>query len=176
MRIFLTGFMGAGKSWTGTRLAHLLEVPFVDLDAEIEALTGMTISNIFTQHGEAAFRAIETETLREFAQDEAFVLSTGGGAPCFNDNMVWMNDRGTTVFLDPAIPVMLSRLEAGRAHRPLLKDARELEEFVRKMLDQRRPVYEQANLHIRYDNPELDVANLLLERLVARRVNQSVPN
>jgi shikimate kinase len=161
-RIFLTGFMGSGKSHTGERLAGLLGLPFIDLDAEIEGRTGQTITDIFAGRGEAAFRELERDTLHEVAgQTDAFVLSTGGGAPCFHDNMRWMNEQGTTVFLDPPLSVLLGRLEAGREHRPLLQNTDELATFVTQKLAFRRPDYEKAKIQLCLADPTADVARLL---------------
>lgn len=163
-RIFLTGFMGSGKSYTGQRLAELLGLPFIDLDAEIESRAGQTITAIFAERGEAAFRVTERDVLRELAGGEAFVLSTGGGAPCFHDNMRWMNQRGTTVFLDPPVSVLLGRLEAGREQRPLLQNTGELEAFISQKLAFRRPDYEKAAIQLCLADPTADVARLLSAR------------
>lgn len=157
--------MGSGKSFVGSRLATELGVPFIDLDAEIEATAGKTISAIFADAGEAEFRRLETETLRATAARPAFVLATGGGAPCFHNNMAWMNANGTTVFLDPDLEVLVARLEAGREHRPLLQSGMALRKLVADKLAARRPVYEQAA--IRLSGPEADgaVEGVLLDRL-----------
>lgn len=168
MRIFLTGFMGAGKTYVGRRLAELLDLPFVDLDAQIVDVTGLSINEIFARHGEAAFREMEATALREFAADDAFVMSTGGGAPCFHGNADWMNERGTTVFLAPSLDILVARLEAGRAERPLLQSAAELREFIETKLAARRHFYEKAHIHVRYTDAETDVARLLFRQLSAQ--------
>lgn len=163
--IYLTGFMGSGKSFTGRQLAELLHLPFIDLDDRIEAAAGKTISEIFEQDGEPAFRIIERDALRATATEDA-VIATGGGAPCFHDGMDWMNTHGATVFLDPPLSVLLPRLEAGRAHRPLLQDAASFAEDIAARLAIRRPVYEKARIHLRPTDPKADVARLLYDYLV----------
>ncbi len=157
--------MGSGKSYTGKRLAEVLGLPFLDLDEAIERSAGKTISRIFAEDGEAAFRALETQTLRETANLPPTVVSTGGGAPCFNGNMDWMNQHGTTVFLDPPIRVLLERLEIGRDHRPLLQPAKELETFITNKLASRRADYEKAQVQLVLADPEAEVERLL-ERLL----------
>lgn len=159
--------MGSGKSYVGSRLATLLGCPFIDLDDEIERRAGKTISRIFAEDGEAVFRQQETEALRATAALSATVVATGGGAPCFHNNMTWMNANGVTVFLDPELEVLLARLEAGRAHRPLLQSAAELKELVTTRLESRRPVYEQAQLHLRGPEAEGEVEDVVMERLRA---------
>lgn len=160
-RIYLTGFMGSGKSFTGQRLAELLSIPLIDLDGEIESTAGMTISEIFATEGEKAFRIRERDALRATAETPSAVIATGGGAPCFHAGMDWMNDNGITVFLDPPLAVVLARLEEGRSHRPLLQSPEELEIQVSARLAARRLTYEKARIHLRPTNPNADVARLL---------------
>lgn len=159
--------MGSGKSHVGSRLAILLGCPFIDLDDEIERRAGKTISRIFAEDGEAVFRQQETEALRATAALPTAVVATGGGAPCFHDNMAWMNANGITIFIDPELEVLLARLEAGRAHRPLLQSAAELKELVTTRLESRRPVYEQAQLHLRGPEAEGAVEDVVMKRLLA---------
>jgi shikimate kinase len=159
--------MGCGKSYVGSRLATELGLPFIDLDAEIEAPAGKSISAIFREDGEAEFRRQETEALRATAALPAFVLATGGGAPCFHDNMAWMNAHGTTIFLDPDLEVLLARLEAGRAHRPLLQSGTALRQLVVDKLAARRPIYEQAVIHLRGTEADGAVECTLMDRLSA---------
>lgn len=166
MHIFLTGFMGAGKSYTGRRLANLLDVSFIDLDERIETYAGKTINRIFAEEGEAAFRQAEADALRSLQDEVPAVVATGGGAPCFHNNIDWMNANGTTVFLDPPVAVLVQRLAAGRAHRPLLHAAEELEAFVEKKLAQRRDDYEKSKIHLQPTDPTTDVARLLHAELV----------
>ena len=87
MRIFLIGFMGCGKTTIAKQLATLLNYQFIDQDHEIERRMGMEVSKIFEVHGEKFFREIEHQCLEEFSSHENIVFSTGGGAPCFFDNL-----------------------------------------------------------------------------------------
>ena len=163
--IYLTGFMGSGKSHTGHLLADLLGLSFLDLDAAIEGGAGTTISKIFADDGEDAFRELETVTLRQTAELPPSVVSTGGGAPCFNDNMEWMNRRGVTVFLDPPISVLVERLETDRAHRPLLQSTNDLAYFIIEKLTSRRHHYEKAQIQVVLSNPNAEVERLLMRLL-----------
>lgn len=159
--------MGSGKSHTGHLLADLLGLPFFDLDAAIEAGAGKTISKIFADDGEGAFRTLETAALRQTAELPPTVVSTGGGAPCFNDNMEWMNRQGITVFLDPPVSVLLHRLEIGREHRPVLQPAKELETFITEKLASRRHHYQKAQIQVVLVDPNAEVERLLVRLVVS---------
>jgi shikimate kinase len=112
MKIFLIGLPGSGKTTLGKQLASKLNIPFLDLDEEIEKKEGKTVREIFAERGENAFRKIESLCLLELARSEKkFVLSTGGGAPCFFENMDEMNDAGITVFLDVPLDEISVRLQ-----------------------------------------------------------------
>ena len=103
MRIFLTGYMGAGKTTLGKAFAREMNVPFIDLDWYIEERFHKSIRELFTERGEASFRELERNMLHEVGEFEDVVVSTGGGTPCFFDNMEYMNGCGQTVFLDVLI-------------------------------------------------------------------------
>jgi shikimate kinase len=165
MRIFLIGFMGSGKSYTGKRLAATLGYDFYDLDALIEAQEGCKIAAIFEEKGEARFREIEQQTLHRTADWEDVVISCGGGTPCFFDNMEWMNARGITIWLDPAVKTVLSRLQRKPHKRPLLAGLdteAQWMEFIERKLEERRPFYEKAQLMYRQTNEEADAAEELV--------------
>ena len=95
----MIGFMGSGKSTVGKRLAANLKWSFIDLDERIETETGMKISSIFSEKGELHFRHIESKVLRDLKNEENTIISTGGGTPCFNENMDFMTRTGLTVYL-----------------------------------------------------------------------------
>ncbi len=99
MKIFLIGFMGCGKSTKAKQLAQLLACPVIDLDVVIETQTGQTIANYFAQNGETAFRQLESETLKNYAYPVNCIVATGGGLPCFLNNINWMNANGITIYL-----------------------------------------------------------------------------
>ena len=98
MRIYLVGFMGSGKSSLGQRVAANLEVPFFDTDSVIEAQAGMTIPEIFETFGELYFRQVESDILRQTTFYTKSLNATGGGLPCFEDNMAWMNVHGAVSY------------------------------------------------------------------------------
>ena len=146
MKIFLVGFMGSGKSYWGSRWAERYQLSFADLDTLIGERENKTIAEIFGQRGEAYFREAETACLRSFPTDASFIMACGGGAPCFNDNMKWMNERGTTVYLAASPQLIYDRVIGEIDKRPLLKhtDASSLLSFIEQKLKEREPFYKQA--------------------------------
>jgi shikimate kinase len=154
MRIFVLGFMGAGKSFLGKVLAERLGYNFVDLDEMIEAKMAMPIPSIFQQLGEPAFRIIEAECLRGTAQHERLVVATGGGTPCFLDNLDWMNDNGITVYFSASSKLLAERLLTEKANRPLIAELPndELDSFIAAKLSERAPFYERS--HLKFLVPE----------------------
>lgn len=146
-RILLVGFMAAGKTTLGKALARDLGLQFIDLDHYIENRYRCTVSQLFAERSEEAFRQIERNLLHEVAEFEDVVISTGGGTPCFFDNMEYMNAQGITVFLDAAVDVIHTRLTIARVQRPLVmgKTAEELRQYITDMLARRLPYYTQAH-------------------------------
>lgn len=122
MKIYLIGLPGCGKSTLGKQLAQKLNVPFIDLDAEIEENERMTIKEIFKYRGENTFRRVESQLLKKISgENEEFVMATGGGAPVFFDNIEVMNKLGITIFLDvPAREIANRILKSNKEERPLL--------------------------------------------------------
>jgi shikimate kinase len=120
VRIFLTGFMGSGKSTVGRRLAARSGAAFVDLDRAIEEASGRSVPELFAATGEAEFRDLEARALRATAALEDAVVATGGGVPLDPANRSWMRRRGTVVWLDVPAPVLMERLAAAPGQRPLL--------------------------------------------------------
>ena len=145
-RIFLTGYMGAGKTTLGRALATKLGVEFIDLDNYIEKRYHKTISAIFAEKGEEEFRNIERNMLHEVGEFENVIISTGGGTPCFFDNVEFMNRQGTTVFLDVPEERLFIRLSIARSKRPLIKEKNdeELKAFITEQLGKRRTHYSKA--------------------------------
>jgi len=163
--------MGSGKSYTGKRLAERLNFDFQDLDDAIEAKAGKTIRAIFAEEGEAHFRQLERQCLQELGEQPTLVVATGGGAPCFFDNMEVMNTAGLTIFLDIPVDILAQRLKPEIAHRPLLasKSEAELQAFITQKLAERRPFYEQAKVIYHQKSTEEAVAEKLEE--VLREMN-----
>lgn len=164
MKIFLIGFMGCGKSTMGKRLAQKLGYTFIDLDYQLEKSMGMTIGEYFAAYGEQAFRELESETLKTFAYPANAVVATGGGAPCFFDNMDWMNENGTAVYIEMSAHALAKRLEGGKEKRPLLRDLNESQmiEFIENKLDERAPFYKRASLTINGINLTADAMRALI--------------
>ncbi len=123
MRIYLTGFMGSGKTTVGRKLAERLTVPFVDLDHEIERRTHKTVRELFEAEGEGAFRRLETEALRATQAYPDVVVATGGGTVAFAGNLNLIRQAGISVWLNPAFQTIADRIgAAGKRDRPLFKD------------------------------------------------------
>lgn len=155
-RIFLTGYMGAGKTTLGKAFARALNVQFIDLDWYIEERFHKSIPQLFTERGEEAFRRLEQAMLHEAGEFEDVVISTGGGTPCFFDNMEYMNRQGQTVFLEVPVEVLFRRLRVAKQQRPVLqgKTDDELCTFIGKALQRRLPFYTQARY--RFDGSRLE--------------------
>lgn len=145
-RIFLIGYMGVGKTTLGKALAKALDLEFVDLDLFIQARYQKSVSQLFSEFGEEWFRKTENQLLKEVGDFEDVVISTGGGAPCFFDNMDYMNKQGKTVYLKAKPEVLAERLSSCKEKRPLLhgKTDEELYEFVKFNMEKREPFYSKA--------------------------------
>lgn len=157
MRIYLIGYMACGKTTLGKELAHKLSLSFLDMDKYLEKKYFKTIPQIFEEEGESGFRLREQACLHEIAEFEDVVIATGGGAPCFFDNMAVMNRTGICIFLDVEAEELANRLLSAKVDRPLVrgKSPEELVRFIENMLEKRRPYYEQANYIITGSNIRL---------------------
>lgn len=163
--IFLVGFMGAGKTTFGKKLANKLGLQFVDLDTEVSIKENSSVKEIIEQHGIDYFRKAEADTLRKLDLDKK-LISTGGGTPCYFDNMEYMKRRGVVVFLNIDEGVLYSRLKATDLNeRPLLKglDDEGLKKFIHEKLSERLPVYNQAHFQF---NPVMDKMETLTNMLL----------
>lgn len=146
--IFLVGYMGSGKTTIGKLVANEIGYQFVDMDAVIEAQQGQTITQIFAERGEQEFRLLEQKCLHDLSQNNDIIISTGGGAPCFFDNMSFMNKHGHTIYLKLSAEELAQRLELiGISKRPILvgKSSEELRTFIADALNKREPFYSQAS-------------------------------
>ena len=150
MRIYLIGYMGCGKSTLGLKLAGELDLTFIDLDKYLEERNYKTVPQIFSEFGEEGFRLRERRALEEVSEFTDVVVATGGGAPCFYDNMELMNRTGITVFLDIETSIIAERLIKSKTERPLIagKSKAELVRFIQESLKKRKPFYEQAQIRI----------------------------
>ena len=155
-RIFLIGYMGAGKTTLGKAFARSMGLTFIDLDWYIEERFHKTVRQIFAERSEEGFRELEKRMLHEVADFEDVVIATGGGTPCFFDNVEYMNQKGETVFLDVSQEVLFRRLKVAKQQRPLLaqKNDEELKAFIADALGKRVPHYSKAKHVFRADELE----------------------
>ena len=144
--VVLIGMMGAGKSSIGRRLASRLCVPFVDADIEIEKAAGMSISEMFTAHGEPYFRAGEMRVIARLLESGPQVLATGGGAFMNAETRATVRAKGISVWLRATLEVLNRRIKR-RGDRPLLKNA-DPADTLRRLIDERYPVYAEADLTV----------------------------
>lgn len=154
MKIFLIGMMGAGKSYWTKKLSKKLKLGGYDLDSLIELHEEKTIAEIFTEDGEAYFRKTEAKLLRWFGEKKGYVVATGGGTPCQEENMQWMNSQGITIWIDEPVEVLVERLKPEKEHRPLIRDLSDeaLHDFLVKKLVERYPFYLQSTYHLQGKN------------------------
>jgi shikimate kinase len=148
MKIFLIGFMGSGKTYWGKIWAKQNLLLFFDLDEVIEEQEKKTIADIFEVNGEDYFREKETMALKTFAGMDNCIIACGGGTACFNNNMQWMNDNGTTVYLSATPQYIYNRVFEEKGKRPLFfnLDKDELASFIENKLKEREPFYRQAKI------------------------------
>ncbi len=153
-RIFLLGMMGSGKSHWAQRIAEKTNMDWMDLDQQIEKDTSMTIKEIFAANGEEYFRGKEKDALHELSAYDNIIIATGGGTPCFHNNMQWMNEHGITIWIDEPVDVLAERLKKEKEQRPLIKDLsdEDLHEFLSRKLAERSPFYLQAQHHLKGSN------------------------
>lgn len=146
IRVFLMGFMGAGKTTLGKALAKDLNVSFIDLDQYIERRYMKSVSQIFASRGEQGFREIESRLLREVGDFDDVIVSCGGSTPLIGDNMEYMLSHGQTVYLKCDNETLLRRLKVARSQRPLIasKSDDELEAFIEDETRRREPGYLKA--------------------------------
>ncbi len=152
--IFLIGYMGSGKSYWGKKWALANNYQFIDLDTIIEEHEGKSVAEIFDTKGENYFRKMETFFLHSFNENNHVIFATGGGTPCFNDNLNWMNEHGVTIYLKASPQQLLMRLIHEKEKRPLLKNIEDenLEAFISKRLFDREEFYLQAKIILNVDS------------------------
>jgi shikimate kinase len=157
--LYLVGFMGAGKSTIGARVAELLQWSFIDLDTRIEERVGETIRELFRREGEGYFRALEREELRRVCREREVVVALGGGAFCNAENQAIIRTTGASVYLEASADVLFARCTTTQV-RPLFTTR----EAMTELLERRRPMYEMANLRLDVTGLTIDEA---AERIVA---------
>lgn len=170
MKVYLIGMPGSGKSTLGKSLARLLGYTFVDLDERIVRREGMSIPEIFELKGESYFRQAEKLALQTTFEEQNILVATGGGTPCFFDNMEQINLHGTSLFLNIPLKHIAARVGPGKNQktiRPLFagKNKTQVLESLQNMWEKRLPFYQKAHIHLssRQTNPEM-VLEMLLTR------------
>lgn len=166
--IFLIGFMGAGKSRTGKRLAKALDLPFIDSDIEITKLAQKSVEQIFREEGETYFRELEQNWLNNLTDSPA-VIAVGGGLPCFYDNMERMKTFGLTIYLQLSVKALAGRLQQSKSIRPLIEpfkqDDEALKSFILSKLEEREVYYKQAQLQLNGLSLSSDRMNALIQTI-----------
>lgn len=162
--------MGSGKSTIGKKLASRLGYTFLDMDREIEVDQKKSIAQIFKEHGESYFRQLETAWLKNFDSSQT-VVSTGGGTPCFHDNLKIMKSKGQTVFLEVSPEILSNRLFNAKQSRPLLENyihsQENLKNYITQKLNERLPVYENSDYKINvadFNSQKLDELVSVLQK------------
>lgn len=170
MKIFLIGYMGCGKSTLGRKIAKATGYTFVDTDSAIENREGASVTDIFRYEGEEYFRRVEREVIEEFATSaEDMVISTGGGAPVWRDNVTYMNSMGNTFYLQRTAVQIASRLSPhGRQKRPKLRglNDEELIAFMTVNMAEREPYYAQATYRIDCaEKSDAEIVEIILRQI-----------
>ena len=151
---FLIGFMGSGKTYWGKKWSEKIGKEFFDTDEIIEQQQGITIAKIFATDGENHFRNLETEILKNMSLQNNLIIACGGGTPCFNDNITWMNQNGTSVYLQSSPENISKRLMSEKEKRPLIKhlNDEELLFYITEKIKEREVFYQQAEKVINVDD------------------------
>ena len=160
MKIVLLGYMASGKSTIGREISKKLDMKFIDLDDYISKREKRSISEIFKVEGEIYFRRIESLYLGEILNSkDSFILSLGGGTPCYSNNMeLILNSEASSIYIKANIKILASRLIAEKNKRPLVADLEDdkLLEFVAKHLFERRFFYEQASITVHTEDKSIE--------------------
>lgn len=165
VKIFLIGMMGSGKSYWKQELSKHFKTGGYDLDFIIETNEEKTIAEIFQEDGEAYFRKTEAKLLRWFGEKKSFILATGGGTPCYHDNMKWMNQQGITIWIDESVEVLVARLLHEKDHRPLLANLNEdaMKTFLSNKLAERESFYSKASYHLQGKDINLSMLKKIIK-------------
>lgn len=161
--LYLVGMMGAGKTTVGQHLAARLNYRFFDTDRVIEQVTGLSIRDLFAESGEESFRKLESQVLAELSAYTRLAIATGGGIVLKRENWSYLR-HGIVVWLDVPVPQLQARLQADHT-RPLLQDT-DLAVKLQTLLEQRQPLYAQADVHISHQNNE--TPEQLTDRAIAQ--------
>jgi len=161
--------MGAGKTTIGKRLSNRLQIPFFDTDKMVEQQEGMSITQIFDLYSDNWFRQKEREILNALSLEENAVISTGGGTPCYGDNMDFLLEHGIVIYLWLPVGTIVKRLEQSKKERPLVRNfssSEELSRFVINKLSERQAFYQKAHITVDAMNYNLvDILQNLIEQM-----------
>jgi len=168
MIVYLIGFMGSGKAQYGKRLATSLDFKFVDTDQLIEEHEGLETTEIFKTKGEEYYRSIEAKILTQVSQMQNTIIATGGGMPCQEGNMTFMNHTGLTVYLKAGLGCVMKNLLREKDRRPMIAniDPTVLADYIHEKLEERKPCYTGAHTSIVTNNMKYEtLLNLVKEKL-----------
>ena len=166
MKVFLLGFMASGKSTVGKKLANKLNLPFVDLDSYIEEKHNTTIRLLMYDKGQEEFRKIERDAIREvITKYKDAIISTGGGTPCYFDNLEQMKKAGDTVYLEVDVPTLVDRLMNSKKDPPLIwgKTKDDLTIYAKELMERRQGYYQKAKHTVNGKNLKLDTIIQIIE-------------
>lgn len=166
-RVFLVGFMGSGKSTIGKYIANDMKWEFIDMDNYFEKKHNCTIKEYFAKYGEDQFRVAENEVVKELSTAENAVIATGGGAPCYYDNMDIMNSAGATIYINVEPEDLANRLSKAKSKRPLLanKSDEELLDYIKSKLGEREEHYRKAKMVVDGEHMPFSAYKTLIEML-----------
>jgi len=172
--IYLLGFMGSGKSYFGQLISEKFDIKFLDLDQFIEDSVQLSIPQIFSNIGEDGFREKEAKLLRKTADFNQYIISCGGGTPCFLDNMKWIKDNGISIYLKATEELLFKRLNNQKSGRPLIcgMSDEDLRNFISMKLTEREKFYEQADyiyLQWKDNDTPIDLEKFITEKLQRSR-------
>lgn len=172
MKIFLSGYMGSGKSLIAQKLSSKLALPVIDLDEQISLIEEMTVPEIFKYKGELYFRRMETKVLEDVLEEPAnLIVALGGGTPCYGTNLDLIKNfsESKMVYLKASVEFLVNRLYKEKAQRPLIKHLNtedDLEDFVRKHLFERGYYYNQSDLVVNVENQNpSEIADEIIKKL-----------
>lgn len=152
--LFIIGYMGVGKTRIGKKISALLDVDFIDIDQIIEEMEGKSISKIFKTHGEAYFRAKESQFIKSFNFEKKCVISCGGGLPCYSNNLEIILERGQSIYLSMDFDRIVKKLIKNKNSRPIISQINDTEfhEKNKALFDKRYSYYKKANFELVLDD------------------------
>ena len=165
--LFLVGMPGCGKTLVGEQLAKNLNIEFIDLDTVIEEQSGASVSQIIGANGEEKFRQLEKDSLVDLVSTvKGVVIATGGGTPCFHENMKLINAVGISIYLKTSLDFLKRNIEMNKSERPILNESEDLSAQLEAMMEKRDWYYEQASIHVITNNLRAgDIATIIVRQL-----------